>query len=487
MKNTYIAKTDDGRLHAFYHTHEDGIVRRTYENGRWKNPSAIALDARENFSVCISADGRAYVFFTGRDGRLKLCAEQRDGGFAAGTVLDEGGNGRWEGGFHGLVSGKGTFMVYQTRGEGEEEDGVVLSRLSGRGLGTPQKIDVLAGFSEKTFQMQVVKDDHALLLYQVQSRAPSQANGLGFVKKPEIMLGYREITSEKMGGFNAVHISNAPVFDCSWLTTPDSVHFLYIIRNSLGCRLLYRRRHTEGMSAAVTVAEAPRLEKCLMFIVGGKIYACFIINGVPYTCVSAGAGAGFSKPERYRSKICENPEKAVFLFQNPPAPEEFCASEVFVDGNNPWDVQMLPDIYEDFYPLPVHVLQKEDTTKEAPESKPLIKPQAVKKPEPTEAELYYGADGDEAEKLRNRLEELEKRLAEKDKRLLSYAAGMRDASEEYGAANIEWKTKHDRLSMENTALSREIQNQKNVIEMLYREKEERERSLRKEEDVSTGE
>jgi hypothetical protein len=311
-----------------------------------------------------------------------------------------------------VVSDKGVMFI------GEETGG---ARLTAGGI----DLGGYARVSECAFRAHVIKDDHAILFYQTPAGAEASH---GF--------GYRELNFSRAADFRPVHMG-AGVTRYSALTTTDSIHFLYIVQTILGARLLYRRKHRAGLSAAVTVCEGGRMDGCWLFIIKNRLYAAYTSARALYLCVSDDDGQGFRRPFRYRSKLCESPVKAAYMTQLPQDESELAVREVFVDSLNPWDVQVLPELYADFFPVNAPAV-----TQDA-EPAPVKAPEGISKEDRNEGDGWYGADMPEAGKLHNRMEGLERQLTDRNKQI--------------------------------TALKREIETQRSVIERLYQAQEERQK------------
>lgn len=404
MYEAYVARTGDGLIYAFYYAAGNGVCQRVYEKGRWGAALSLAVEAAPGFVVSLGNDGKFYVLYRDMSGILRLLTGDK-GGYQAGPfdIADEGD-------MHLLATDKGLCVLNEERGE----DARLVCRTVVKGKEVKKRD--FGGYIrtyEGAMRLQRLKDDHALLFY----------HGIG-------TFGYREMNMGSETDFMPIHVG-AGVSFYSALTAADAIHFLYVVRSMLGSRLMYRQKHQAGLSANLTICEAPRIDGCVLFIAGNRIYAAYLAAGVMHLTHSDDGGASFRRPARYRSKLCESPIKAAYLTQS--SEKNLALREVLVDSLNPWDVQILPEIYPDFYPLSYSQGEPEPP----PQSLPLQSPPI--EIHPTEAELYYGADLPEADKLRNHIEMLNSKLSEKDRQF--------------------------------SALRAEIETQRNVIQKLYQEKE----------------
>lgn len=414
MYDAFIAKLTDSKVYGFYYAGEDGVCLRVYENGRWGRAMSLAVDAKPWFSVSrISQD--FHVLYQDREGRNKHAFRHDDGDrqTAPPAILDDD---NIIGVYHLLTSGQDWRLVYETD---TEEGRRVVSRAAVNGRwGAREEIGShQPGTGFANIRIQQVIDDHYILFSQ-----EKQADGV-------IAMGYRELKAGKTGDFHPVHIAAAAAAGSSFITTDDAIHFLYIVRGVFSSRLVYRKRQATGLTAAVSVYEGTRMDECLLFIAHDRLYACYLSAGAMYICESDNDGQSFRRPQRYRGKFCESPVKAAYLPDTAPNESELAAREVWVDSHNPWDVQLIPDIYEDFYPLP-------QGTVHAPAPAPVSQVPQTTQPKP----------------LPTRQQE----------------------------QNIDPYVDEDMAFFNNQGtemLKKEVQTQQTVIERLYREKEELEKRL----------
>jgi hypothetical protein len=115
-------------------------------------------------------------------------------------------------------------------------------------------------------------------------------------------------------------------------------------------QLIYRKKAGKDFGRPIVIHEAQRIENCLVFIVQKTLRVSFQSSGILYMCVSEDNGETFGRPVRYKAKFCQSPEKAVYISQTSQSESQAFMREVYVDHACPWDVQMIPELYEDFYP-----------------------------------------------------------------------------------------------------------------------------------------
>ncbi|MCL2704427.1 MAG: hypothetical protein FWE91_12625 [Defluviitaleaceae bacterium] len=387
MYDAYIARTAEGMVYAFYYSPGNGLCQRVHANNRWGAALSVAVDARPGFTVSMRPDGRFYVLYRDTEGAARLMAGGRDGYTPVALEND------FEGEASVIVSDKGRLFL------------------------TEESIGGLERMPECAFRVQIVKDDHAMVFYNT----PKTDANFGF--------GYKELNFIRQADFRPIHMG-AGVTRFSALTTDTNVHFLYVARNMLGSRLLYRRKHKAGLSAAVTVCEGSRFDGCWLFIMKNRIHAAYMISGSLYISVSDDDGQVFRRPAKYRNKLCESPVKAAYLTHTPPDEDGLVVREVYVDSLNPWDVQIIPELYPEFFPEP--------EVKAPPPQPVLYQPPVANHDNYSSVDGWYGVDMPESDKLRNQIEGLERQIAGKDRQL--------------------------------AALKQEIETQRAVIEKMFTEK-----------------
>jgi hypothetical protein len=177
-------------------------------------------------------------------------------------------------------------------------------------------------------------------------------------------------------------------------------------------QLIYRKKDVSEFSNPIVLYEAQRIEKCLLCYVKNCLHVFFHAAGQLFVCVSENQGASFSRPARYKKKFCQNPEKAYYLSVVPQSEAEFFVRQVFVDHQSPWDVQILPDLYDEFYPDPIVPSPKTNA--------------------PVDSETL-----EELERLRNQISILQRHNSEKDKQIVQLTQMMSHKYEEPAKSETE--------------------------------------------------
>jgi len=178
-----------------------------------------------------------------------------------------------------------------------------------------------------------------------------QATGSGhfvlFYQNKDGDVGYREVTEKRTGPFHRFHnFKSGNIYDASFLTTFDELHVLMIVRSPFSYQLLYRKKTEDVFTPPVQLWEAPKIEHCLLTLIGNELHATCMIGGRPHRVISIDEGDSFGQMELYKRKFCAEPIKANFTSQQ--VTDGWLARQVYVDKNAPWDVQMLPDIVDFF-------------------------------------------------------------------------------------------------------------------------------------------
>ncbi|MDR3240254.1 MAG: hypothetical protein LBT44_09240 [Clostridiales bacterium] len=388
----YIIKTPVN-FYAFYHTRDRGVVRRVYQRGRWSAEQIIADGARENFTVSLEGE-KLYLFCQDRQGDIILTTFLiYDDTSKSRVVLKNQSDKIHPIIFHPIVMESGLAILYNMTSAEERSGFIALRRLDSAGQWAPAaRIDQFIPFGVAQYEVQRVSSEHLLLFYQTRT---SENN-----------MGYREITPDRQGKYQIFYTTNYFVSDAAYLTTEDSIHTLLVIKSMFSSQLVYRKKEGDAFGNPVVLHEAQRIEKCLLLYVKGSLQAFFLAAGQLFVCASEDKGGSFSRPVRYKNKFCQNPEKAYFVSQTPQSESQLFARQVYVDHASPWDVQVLPDLYEDFYPAPEQA-----------------------QPGGGQPEINMETQ-EELERLRNQISLLEKHSAEKDRQILQLTHALQRKNSE---------------------------------------------------------
>ena len=392
----YIIRTNR-YIGAFYHVRQRGVMRRIHLRGRWQAEHVIAENCRENFTVHIEND-IIYLFCQDMQGDIiAVTINALDDSVNRRIVLKNQSDHVLQIFLHPIITEKGlSSIIYNTTDAEDRSNYLMIRHLSENGQWLPaSQIDK---YWSDSFEVQRVTGDHLLLFYHSRT--------------PETNLGYREITPERQGNYIVYYTTKYFVSDSSSLTTDNGIHALFVIKSMFSSQLIYRRNITGEFNSPIVLYEAQRIEKCILFFVKGILYITFSASGYLYICTSDNKGVSFSRPVRYRNKFCQNPEKAFFINQSMQSEDIFYLRQVYVDRSAAWDIQIIPELYEDFFP--VDTVKDEDNAY-VPRNK---------NPEYT----------DEVERLRNQISLLRQHSAEKDEQIVGLTRMLTQRNEELTGA-----------------------------------------------------
>ena len=346
MAKAAIVRTRDSRLQCFFHAADTGVCVRIHENGAWGKPRVLLQGAREVFSVNMAEDGRLYVFAQDERGNMHLCTSSAEASdeWNDQTILRSQMSTAQGTCFHALISDVGLHLVYNMpTGEGRGQQ-MVSQRLGvNGGWEAANRLGGVMPVGGQLFQTQMAGSRHMLLFYQ-------SCN-------PDCALGYREIAPDRIGEMHILHTTGYQITDASFVTLPDALHALYIVKSSFSSQLIYRRRDGAGLSDPVVIWEAQRAESCLLFFSEGRLTACCLSNGQVFSCMAKENGT-FSWPTRVRMSFATEPMKAVYLSalaESAASTGSFFCREVYVDKARPWEMQLPGVPRGDFFPLDIQL------------------------------------------------------------------------------------------------------------------------------------
>jgi len=407
MQGRYFVRCGDGSLISFYHVQSKGVLYRINQRGKWQPEKLLLENGQKNFSVCFEKN-KILVFCQDNNGNVMLYQGNGDN-WRGRVILNNQSDKVHRILFSPIISetaGKaGLCLVYNMPAAEGDGHYLVKQHLSEGKWDRPERLDKVTRLNNELYNIQYISHDHCVLFYQT--------------KSAEYKLGYREVTSAAHGAFHLIHSSAYQVTGHSFLVTDSEIHVLYIIRNMFGSQLLYKKKNNTDFSAPLVIFEGQRIENCLLSIINDNIYVHFQSAGQMYQCISDDKGESFSRPRRYRHKICESPVKAIYLSEAAQKENQFFCREVYVDENNSWDVQILPDLYEDFY-LPLQ------------EVKQAVPPSPAAVPGPSHEQApprEQNKEPDEAFWLKTKLSVLENQVRERDDRIRQLTA-MLEAEKE---------------------------------------------------------
>ncbi|MDR2899495.1 MAG: hypothetical protein LBU94_04205 [Clostridiales bacterium] len=350
MSCNYIIRQKDNKISAFYSKNDACIGHRLYENGRWQKEIILVENTLDRFTVSFDNVGGLNVFCQDLQGSI-LLVNINEGKTNIKIILKNQSDTVHTVLFHSLKNGNGLSLLYNIPTL-DKKYRLIRQNLEENGAwGQPTEIDIFNPLPSNLFEVQHVSYEHALVFYR------SELN----------ITGYREITPAKTSEFYAIQRQAENILSYSFLTDTDAVHTLYIAPGMFASHLIYRRKEAEAFENPIVLWESPTLENCLLLKTSDTLSVLFHSSGNMYVSKSKDNGLTFSRPEVYRNKICKNPAKARYITYEPMSQLNHACRDVFVDSSNPWDIQILPEICEDFYPYEKSV-ELPVTENEAPSS-----------------------------------------------------------------------------------------------------------------------
>lgn len=414
MQDNYIIRQSNNRLICFYNSSENSIIYKTYENNRWSPVKELIANTLKKFTVTLSHNGTLYVFCQSIDGDIILCTSDKTlNNWSNKVILKNKSNKKHTVLFYPIIKSSGLCIIYNLPLD-DEGPKLVLQNLDESGKWTtPYPIDNFSPFKGNMFEVQNISNEHLIIFYQS--------------KRTENNIGYREVTSDKCSNFKPIHLTSYQIMDTSFVTTNDTIHALYIVKSMFSYQILYRKKLIDGFSNPIVIWEGQKIENCLLSIINNTIVASFKYRGQIFMSFSKNQGETFTRPDIYRNKLCINPKKCIYISEPPMNEKDFYVREIYVDSNNPWDIQILPEMYENFYPTDVKI---QDTPKKT------INPEVNSEETQVEMKNIYN--------MQLSIKKLEKLIIEKDEQILymtniinRYKSEKED--EDYEKTNIEKK------------------------------------------------
>ncbi len=399
MENCYIVRLENNSLMCFYYLKNEGIICKSFENNKWQHKQTVINGCRSHFTVSLDKKGNIYLFCQDTYGNIVLCTNS-SGSFSSKIILENKSQRIYTISINPIISDEGISIIYNVPNPEERNNFIVFQTLTKKGQWSPPiRIDVFYPVGSRLFNVTNVTNEHVLLFYQTITG--------------EYNLGYREVTQNAQSTYHVFHSTKNQITDAAYLTSETTIFMIYIVKSMFSYQLIFRKKATSQFSNPVVVWEAQSIEKCLLFFTNEMLYITFTNNGQLFFSISSDMGNTFSRPQRYRNKFCLNPVKAVYLSQVKQNEKNYLLSEVYVDSASIWDIQLLPDLYEDFYPV---------TTVEVEVKSP---PAQIPSIEQNKSEF-----NEELFVLQNKLNISEKKIDERDRQILSLSNTIKQQSNE---------------------------------------------------------
>ncbi len=326
----------DNKLLCFYYSKEREIICRTYENNKWGRGIRVLSNTRPNFTVTIGKESMIYLFCQENIGDIVLCTG-KDDEWKSKVILKNQSNKIYPIQLYPIITDDGICLTYNVPVPDDNKSNyIVFQKLDANGQWSQaSRIDKFVSMQDDLYKVQSISNEHMILFYQTRT--------------PENNLGYREINPYMQGDYNIFHSTAYNIIDSSFLTTNNTIHVLYIVKSMFSTQLLYRKKESKQFSNPITIWEGQKINNCLIFFANDKLYATYTHNGQLFYCISENKGISFSRPARYKNKFCLNPVKSTYISETPQSENTFYCRQLYVDNLNLCDIQLLPDLYEDFY------------------------------------------------------------------------------------------------------------------------------------------
>jgi len=370
-------------------------MQRVYLKGRWQAEKVIAKDCRENFTIHLE-DDNLYLFCQDSDGDIISVTINASNDSIVHKVMLKNQSGQVSDVFlHPIVSEEGLSIIYSAIDPDDKSNCIMMRNNHNNGEWShASQIDKC---KPGDFEVQRISGKHMLLFYQKRT--------------PDNVLGYKEVTPDKQGNFNAYYTTNHVVSDNSCLTTDNTIHVIFVVKGMFSSQLIYRRNVTGEFSAPLLICEAKNIDRCLLFFVENTLYITFLTSGNLFICKSKDKGETFSKPARYLNKYCQNPEKAYYISQLEQSESSMYLRQIYVDPSSAWDVQLIPELFEDFFPLFTEVTDNNEPN-----------------------DLNPG-QADDLERLKNQIAQLQKHTFEKDMQIMELTQKLNERNDELADVN----------------------------------------------------
>lgn len=485
MQNQYIVRTDDNVIISFLYTPNTGISMKTFLKGKWHKSKVIIRDVRELYTVNLCENGDIYLFCQSINGDIIFCRNSKNEDFwHQKVILENNAKSVQNIIFNSIVTKSGINLIYNIPAESKNTYYLMSQKLnSDAKWSNAVKIDKIVGFYDGIFQLQMRNDRHGIIFYKK------------FDSKN--CIGYREVNSECIGEFNLIYSSNFLFGDCTFLTAEKTIHFLYTVKNVFSSKVIYKKKDSTGVKEAVVIGEGQQINNCLLMIVKNRLFAFWCNSDKLFYCFSDDDGNSFSQPSKYRRKFCLNPKKAAYLSYANMKESRFFLRNAFVDSTNPKDIQIVSDLYEEFYfdaqnnindktNSSVNVIRNtsgrtaENLSRDGydyeqsgglsnMQSLSAYNPfsETIKNKSASAASLPNELNGFEAQVkvLKNKIETNKKNLDAKDSQIGRLMASLQKKNKELIDIEKDWQQKYRTVSAENEELKKKILELQNMVNL----------------------
>ncbi|MCD7778570.1 MAG: hypothetical protein LUH47_08715 [Clostridiales bacterium] len=320
---TYIIKTDRNIVCYYY---SGGRLLKRIRNERGLSAEYQLMNGvRPSFSLSLTEKGESCIFCRDLKGNVILIKEGQEG-ITRRVLLENTGN-DFKGTilFDAAIRESEIELLYNTPSKNGAYN-LYIQKLSEK-TRPPHLIDGAYPLNNSVFRTVNVNSRLRLVFY--------------LKRQGENKLGYREILDDSEGLFNTVFSSSLPFGDYSTAAGERGLYFAAVTNTFFSSRLYFRTRGNEGFSDVKAAAEMSNITKPLVFVFNGKPILFFKAGDKPYMAYDT------SIPKPFKGKICPELSRGSFIDKTEKG--RIKASEVLVDSNKPWDIQLYPEIDENFY------------------------------------------------------------------------------------------------------------------------------------------
>lgn len=335
----FMIQTKNKALWYFFYNSEGNICYTVYKNKHWSTPTAIIKNIYPNFSVNITDKDIIYVFCQDISGNVILSVYQ-NGTWNSSIVLENNSAQIHNINFQMIIEDNSLNLIYTMPISYDKKSQLFYHYKDNDKWSSPQIIDTISPLRQSPFSLQKINNCHNIVFY-------AQEHDF-------LSLGYREFSAsqKKWSKFNTIHNTKHKYADQSFLTTENTLHTLYIVKNNFLCQLIYKKKSSENWDTPIILYENSKIELCTLFILDNQLWAVWFSNSQFFTSISYNMGKTFSKPQRYGKPIDYLPYKANFISNSRQIGEQFRLNELLIGSSyeqNTPKVLIFPDLHPDFY------------------------------------------------------------------------------------------------------------------------------------------
>ena len=320
---SYVVRTEEDM--TFYYFKDGKLCKRIRKADGLSPEYDIMTGIMPDFSLSVAPSGERLIFCRLTKGDIMLIKDGRKG--TSGRIILKNTEKSFRGSiaFDALVEKNGISLIYSIPSGHMGENNIYMQRLSREKTG-PRLIDTSYGRDYGFCTCHIDGGLRTLFYYK---------------NRRENIFGYRELLGDEWGKYNSVFTSAAYFTDFSRHADKEGLYFLAVINNLFGSRILFRTRTNEGFSAVRVVADMNSINTPLVFLFRGKAYIFFRSGSTPYMAV------GDERPVRFGGKLCSRLMKGRYIDSG--SRSGIRASEILLDRDKPWDVQLFDEIDENFH------------------------------------------------------------------------------------------------------------------------------------------